>query len=108
MTCIWAALRRKVRLKFRLSVSRLVYKGKIVHVAQMVKRVQEAGDHGEVATHSTQVEVELNDPAAMPQMLGREVQVTFNRPFVHCFIGDLDLGRGMVRLGWALSAYGTE
>ena len=32
----------------------------------------------------------------------------YNRPLVVCRIGDLDLGREMVRLGWALSEYGTE
>ena len=32
----------------------------------------------------------------------------YRRPLVHCWIGDLDLGREMVRLGWAVSEYGTE
>lgn len=32
----------------------------------------------------------------------------YKRPLVHCWIGDLDLGREMVRLGWAVSEYGTE
>lgn len=32
----------------------------------------------------------------------------YRRPLVHCWIADLDLGREMVRLGWALSEYGTE
>ena len=32
----------------------------------------------------------------------------YNRPLVVCRIGDLDLGREMVRLGWAMSEYGTE
>jgi endonuclease YncB( thermonuclease family) len=32
----------------------------------------------------------------------------YRRPLVVCRIGDLDLGREMVRLGWALSEYGTE
>jgi len=29
-------------------------------------------------------------------------------PLVHCFVGDLDLGREMVRLGCAISIYGHE
>jgi endonuclease YncB( thermonuclease family) len=32
----------------------------------------------------------------------------YGRPLVVCWIGDLDLGRAMVRLGWALAEYGTE
>lgn len=32
----------------------------------------------------------------------------YDRPLVHCRIGDIDLGREMVRLGWALSEYGSE
>lgn len=32
----------------------------------------------------------------------------YNRPLVHCRVGDLDLGREMVRSGWAISAYGSE
>ncbi len=32
----------------------------------------------------------------------------YKRPLVVCRIGDLDLGREMVRLGWAMSEYGTE
>jgi endonuclease YncB( thermonuclease family) len=32
----------------------------------------------------------------------------YKRPLVHCWIGDLDLGREMVRLGWAVSEFGNE
>jgi len=32
----------------------------------------------------------------------------YNRPLVHCWVGDLDLGKEMVRAGWAISAYETE
>lgn len=32
----------------------------------------------------------------------------YQRPLVVCRIGDLDLGREMVRLGWAVSEYGSE
>jgi endonuclease YncB( thermonuclease family) len=32
----------------------------------------------------------------------------YGRPLVRCWIGDLDLGREMVRLGWAVAEYGTE
>lgn len=32
----------------------------------------------------------------------------YQRPLVHCWIGDLDLGREMVRLGWAVAEYGDE
>ena len=58
--------------------SKSIYRGKIERVAQMVKRVQDTEvDHGSVATHSLQVEIELDDPSSMPQMLGREAHVTF-------------------------------
>ncbi len=32
----------------------------------------------------------------------------YNRPLVHCWVGDTDLNRAMVRSGWALAAYGHE
>lgn len=32
----------------------------------------------------------------------------YGRPLVRCWIGDLDLGRELVRLGFALAEYGTE
>jgi endonuclease YncB( thermonuclease family) len=32
----------------------------------------------------------------------------YKRPLVHCRIGSLDLGREMVRQGWAVSEFGPE
>jgi endonuclease YncB( thermonuclease family) len=32
----------------------------------------------------------------------------YGRPLVHCWIGPVDLGRQMVRLGWALAEFGDE
>jgi endonuclease YncB( thermonuclease family) len=32
----------------------------------------------------------------------------YGRPLVHCWVGDLDLGREIVRLGWAVSEFGKE
>lgn len=32
----------------------------------------------------------------------------YGRPLVVCRVGDLDLGREMVRLGWAVAEFGTE
>lgn len=32
----------------------------------------------------------------------------YGRPLVVCWVDDLDLGREMVRLGWAVAEYGTE
>ncbi|HZV06041.1 MAG TPA: thermonuclease family protein [Gemmataceae bacterium] len=32
----------------------------------------------------------------------------YSRPLVHCWVGQIDLGREMVRLGWALAAFGNE
>ena len=32
----------------------------------------------------------------------------YQRPLVHCIIGDRDHGREMVLLGWALAEYGNE
>jgi endonuclease YncB( thermonuclease family) len=32
----------------------------------------------------------------------------YQRPLVHCFVSNLDLGREMVRAGWAVTAYGHE
>jgi HlyD family secretion protein len=58
--------------------SKLVRGGKVVRVAQTVKRLQfTAADSGTIETHTVQVEIELDDPSNMPQMLGREAHVTF-------------------------------
>lgn len=32
----------------------------------------------------------------------------YGRPLVNCWINDLDLGREMVRLGWAVAEFGAE
>jgi endonuclease YncB( thermonuclease family) len=32
----------------------------------------------------------------------------YRRPLVHCFLGNLDLGRAMVRSGWALAEYSAQ
>jgi endonuclease YncB( thermonuclease family) len=32
----------------------------------------------------------------------------YGRPLVHCWVGSLDLGREIVRLGWAVSEFGNE
>jgi endonuclease YncB( thermonuclease family) len=32
----------------------------------------------------------------------------YKRPLVRCIVGGIDLGREMVRLGWAMSEYGTD
>lgn len=32
----------------------------------------------------------------------------YGRPLVRCTVGGMDLGQGMVRLGWAVAEYGTD
>jgi endonuclease YncB( thermonuclease family) len=32
----------------------------------------------------------------------------YGRPLVHCWVGKLDLGREMVRQGWAVAEFGNE
>ena len=56
-----------------------VYKGKIARVAPTVKRMQRVEPDGGSSTDGrvVQVEIELDDPARMPQVLGRETRVTF-------------------------------
>lgn len=46
--------------------------------------------------------------AARPVICEGDQRDKYRRPLVVCRVGDLDLGREMVRLGWALSEYGTE
>jgi multidrug resistance efflux pump len=67
----------KVQITFRGSDS--VYKGKILRVAPTVKRMQRVEPDGGSSTDGrvVQVEIELDDPASMPQVLGRETRVTF-------------------------------
>ncbi len=67
----------KVEITFRGSSS--VYKGKIARVAPTVKRMQRVEPDGGSSTDGrvVQVEIELDDAASMPQVLGRETRVTF-------------------------------
>ena len=67
----------RVDVTFRGSPT--VYKGKIARVAPTVKRMQRIEPDGATSTDSrvVQVEIELDDPSSMPQVLGRETRVTF-------------------------------
>jgi HlyD family secretion protein len=67
----------KVEITFR--GSQTVYKGKISRVAPTVKRMQRVEPDGGSSTDGrvVQVEIELDDAASMPQVLGRETRVTF-------------------------------
>jgi multidrug resistance efflux pump len=67
----------KVEITFR--GSQTIYKGKIARVAPTVKRMQRVEPDGGSSTDGrvVQVEIELDDPASMPQVLGRETRVTF-------------------------------
>jgi HlyD family secretion protein len=67
----------RVEITFRGSPT--VYKGKIARVAPTVKRMQRVEPDGGSSTDGrvVQVEIELDDPAGMPQVLGRETRVTF-------------------------------
>jgi HlyD family secretion protein len=67
----------KVEVTFRGSPT--VYKGKVSRVAPTVKRMQRVEPDGGSSTDGrvVQVEVELDDPASMPQVLGRETRVIF-------------------------------
>ncbi len=71
------ALGGKVEVTFRGSNS--IYRGKISRVAPTVKRMQRTEPDGGPSTDArvVQVEVELDDAAGMPQVLGRETRVTF-------------------------------
>ncbi len=67
----------KVNVTFRGSPT--VYKGKIARIAPTVKRMQRIEPDGATSTDArvVQVEIELDDPSSMPQVLGRETRVTF-------------------------------
>ena len=67
----------RVDVTFRGSTS--IYKGKITRIAPTVKRMQRIEPDGATSTDSrvVQVEIELDDPSSMPQVLGRETRVTF-------------------------------
>jgi multidrug resistance efflux pump len=56
-----------------------IYRGKIARVAPTVKRMQRTEPDGGSATDArvVQVEIQLDDPSSMPQVLGRETRVTF-------------------------------
>jgi multidrug resistance efflux pump len=67
----------KVEVTFRGSPT--VYKGTISRVAPTVKRMQRVEPDGGTSTDArvVQVEIEIDDPSSMPQVLGRETRVTF-------------------------------
>jgi multidrug resistance efflux pump len=67
----------KVEVTFRGNST--VYRGKIARVAPTVKRMQRTEPDGGSATDArvVQVEIQLDDPSSMPQVLGRETRVTF-------------------------------
>jgi multidrug resistance efflux pump len=67
----------KVEVTFRGSST--VYKGTISRVAPTVKRMQRVEPDGGTSTDArvVQVEIEIDDPSSMPQVLGRETRVTF-------------------------------
>lgn len=67
----------KVEVTFRGSPT--VYQGTISRVAPTVKRMQRMEPDGGSSTDArvVQVEIQLNDPSSMPQVLGRETRVTF-------------------------------
>lgn len=67
----------RVEITFRGSPN--VYKGKIARIAPTVKRMQRVEPDGGSSTDGrvVQVEIELDDAASMPQVLGRETRVTF-------------------------------
>ena len=67
----------RVDVTFRGSAT--IYKGKIARVAPTVKRMQRIEPDGATSTDArvVQVEIELDDPSSMPQVLGRETRVTF-------------------------------
>jgi len=67
----------KVEVTFRGST--VAYRGKISRIAPTVKRMQRTEPDSGSSTDArvVQVEIELDDPAGMPQVLGRETRVTF-------------------------------
>jgi multidrug resistance efflux pump len=67
----------KVEVTFRGGST--AYRGKISRIAPAVKRMQrqEPDQGSSTDARVVQVEIELDDPAGMPQVLGRETRVTF-------------------------------
>lgn len=67
----------KVEVTFRGGSD--VYKGTIERIAPTVKRMQRVEPDGGSSTDArvVQVEIAIDDPSGMPQVLGRETRVTF-------------------------------
>ncbi len=67
----------KVDVTFR--GNNAVYKGTIERIAPTVKRMQRVEPDGGSSTDArvVQVEIAIDDPSTMPQVLGRETRVTF-------------------------------
>ena len=67
----------KVEVTFRGSTT--AYRGTISRIAPTVKRMQRIEPDGGSSTDArvVQVEIKLDDPTGMPQVLGRETRVTF-------------------------------
>ncbi len=67
----------KVEVTFRGNPA--IYRGKVARVAPTVKRMQRTEPDGGSATDArvVQVEIQLDDPSSLPQVLGRETRVTF-------------------------------
>jgi multidrug resistance efflux pump len=67
----------KVEVTFRGSPT--IYRGTIARIAPTVKRMQRIEPDGGSSTDArvVQVEIQLDDPSGMPQVLGRETRVTF-------------------------------
>jgi len=68
---------RKVQVAFRGYSS--VYTGRIVRVAPAINRIRlpESDSGSSSDGRVVQVEIELDDPSKMPQVIGREARVTF-------------------------------
>ncbi|HYD05187.1 MAG TPA: HlyD family efflux transporter periplasmic adaptor subunit [Reyranella sp.] len=67
----------KVEVTFRGSPT--AYRGTIARISPTVKRMQRIEPDGGSSTDArvVQVEIKLDDPSGMPQVLGRETRVTF-------------------------------
>jgi multidrug resistance efflux pump len=67
----------KVEVTFRGATT--AYRGRISRIAPSVKRMQrqEPDQGSSTDARVVQVEIELDDPQSMPQVLGRETRVTF-------------------------------
>jgi multidrug resistance efflux pump len=67
----------KVEVTFRGSPT--IYRGTIFRISPTVKRMQRIEPDGGSSTDArvVQVEIKLDDPSGMPQVLGRETRVTF-------------------------------